>query len=224
MAQQDFAAKWLGLEKGPDGEYVLTAKSVITSIGGKWGLVESAIPPMSFSLSYGAYKNVYLSVGLALSLTLLVAVGQVIRKRPVMNALASFLGVGLAAWLATSGGSSGASARDFFLKDFAVNGVWIVGLLVSVVVGRPAFGFLAHALSDVPDDWRSVRKIRAKMSLMTLFWVVLFATRLLVQLPLYLANDVVMLGYVKTALGLPFFALWITLSWLIVSKPSKLRG
>jgi hypothetical protein len=224
VAQQDFAAKWLGLEKGSDGEYILTAKSVITSIGGKWGLVESAIPPMSFSLSYGAYKDVYLSVGVALSLTLLVAIGQIIRKRPIMNALASFFGVGIAAWLATSGGANGASARDFFLKDFAVNGVWIAGLIVSVVIGRPAFGYLAHALSDVPDDWRSIPKVRAQMSLMTLFWVVLFATRLLVQLPIYLANDVVMLGYVKTALGLPFFALWITLSWLIVSKPSKQRG
>lgn len=224
MSQQDFAAKWLGLEKDSEGEYVLTAKSVITSIGGKWGLLESAIPPMSFSLSYGAFKNVYLSVGIALSLTLLVAIGQIIRKRPVMNALASFLGVGLAAWLATSGGANGASARDFFLKDFAVNGLWIIGLLVSIAVGRPAFGFLAHALSDVPDDWRSVARIRFRMSLMTLFWVVLFATRLLVQLPLYLANDVVMLGYVKTALGLPFFALWITLSWLFVTKPSKRRG
>lgn len=224
MANQDFAAKWLGLAKGADGEYVLTAKSVITSIGGKWGLVESAIPPMSFSLSYGAYKNVYLSVGIALSLTLLVAIGQVIRKRPIMNAIASFLGVGLAAWLATNGGAGGASARDFFLKDFAVNGLWIIGLLVSIAVGRPAFGYLAHALSDVPDDWQRVRRIRFKMTLMTFFWVVLFATRLSVQLPLYLANDVVMLGYVKTALGLPFFGLWITLSWLFTSKPSKSRG
>jgi hypothetical protein len=223
VAEQDFAAKWLGLAKDPNGEYVLTAKSLITSIGGKWGLVESAIPPMSFSLSFGAYKNVYLSVGLALSLTLLVAIGQVIRKRPIMNAFASFLGVGLAAWLATNGGADGASARDFFLKDFAVNGVWIVGLLVSVAIGRPAFGYLAHALSDVPDNWRTVKTVRAKMSLMTVFWVVLFATRLLVELPLYLANDVVMLGYVKTALGLPFFALWITLSWLITAKPAKAR-
>ena len=223
MAEQDFAAKWLGLAKDASGEYVLTAKSVINSIGGKWGLVESAIPPMSFSLSFGVYKNVYLSVGLALSLTLLVAIGQIIRKRPIMNAFASFLGVGLAAWLATNGGADGASARDFFLKDFAVNGVWIVGLLVSIAIGRPAFGYLAHALSDVPDNWRTVKFIRAKMSLMTLFWVILFSTRLLVELPLYLANDVVMLGYVKTALGLPFFALWITLSWLFTSKPSKAR-
>jgi hypothetical protein len=223
VAEQDFAAKWLGLGKDPNGEYVLTAKSLITSIGGKWGLVESAIPPMSFSLSFGAYKNVYLSVGIALSLTLLVAIGQVIRKRPIMNAFASFLGVGLAAWLATNGGADGASARDFFLKDFAVNGVWILGLLVSIAIGRPAFGYLAHALSDVPDNWRTVKTVRAKMSLMTVFWVVLFATRLLVELPLYLANDVVMLGYVKTALGLPFFALWITLSWLFTAKPAKAR-
>jgi len=223
VAEQDFAARWLGLAKNEEGEFVLTAKSLITSIGGKWGLIESAIPPMSFSLSYGAYKNVYLSVGLALSLTVLVAVGQIIRKRPIMNALTSFFGVVLAAWLATSGGADGSSARDFFLKDFLVNGIWILGLLVSVAVKRPAFGFLAHALSDIPDEWRQDRAIRRKMSWMTLFWVVLFSTRLLVQLPLYLANDVVMLGYAKTALGLPFFGLWIALSWLLTSKRTEAR-
>ncbi len=224
MANQDFAARWLGLEKNDEGEFVLTAKSLISSIGGKWGLIESAIPPMSFSLSYGAFNDVYLSVTIALSLTLLVAVGQILRKRPIMNALASFLGVGLAAWLAVNGGSDGATARDFFLKDFVVNGIWIIGLLVSIAIRRPAFGFLANALSDVPDDWRDKPSIRNRMSVMTLFWVVLFATRLLVQLPLYVANDVVMLGYVKTLLGLPFFGLWVALSWLFTTKPARTRG
>jgi hypothetical protein len=214
--QQDFASRWLGLEKDATGQFVLTVKSLIRSVGGKWGLIESAIPPMSFSISFGAFKSVYLSAALAVGLTVLVAIGQVIRKRPVMNALASLLGIGLAAYLALSGGKSGATARDFFLKDFAVNGVWIAGLLLSIVITRPAFGYLLHALGDLDDDWRSSKKTVRKMGLLTAFWVVLFATRLLVELPLYLANNVVALGYVKTLLGLPFFGLWILLSWVLL--------
>jgi hypothetical protein len=221
VVEQDFAARWLGLQKNAEGELVLTVKSLITSIGGKWGLIESAIPPMSFSISYGAYKSVYLSAGIAVGLTVLVVIGQVMRKRPVMNALASLVGIGLAAYLALSGGQSGSTARDFFLKDFAVNGIWVVGLLVSVVVRRPGFGYLAHALGDVPDNWQTSKKIRNKMTLMTVFWSVLFATRLFVELPLYLANNVVALGYVKTAFGLPFFGLWIFLSWLLLRRSSS---
>jgi hypothetical protein len=56
---------------------------------------------------------------------------------------------------------------------------------------------------------------------MTVFWSVLFATRLFVELPLYLANNVVALGYVKTAFGLPFFGLWIFLSWLLLRRSSS---
>lgn len=218
MEQKDFAARWLGLEKNAEGEFVLTVKSLISSIGGKWGLVESAIPPMSFSISFGAFKSVYLSASIAIGLTVLVIIGQVMRKRPIMNAIASLLGIGLAAYLALSGGQSGSTARDFFVKDFAVNGIWVSGLILSILVGRPGFGYLSHALGDLPDDWRLHKKVRFRMSLMTLFWAALFATRLLVELPLYLANNVVALGFVKTAFGLPFFALWILLSWLLLGR------
>ncbi len=218
MAQQEFAARWLGLERDSSGEFVLTVRSLIKSIGGKWGLIESAIPPMSFSISYGAFKSVYLSAAIAVGLTVLVIVGQVIRKRPIMNAIASLLGIGLAAYLALSGGKSGATARDFFLKDFAVNGVWVAGLLISILVGRPGFGYLLHALGDLEDDWRRSKKIILRMSLMTAFWATLFATRLFVELPLYLTNNVVALGYVKTLFGLPFFGLWILLSWLLLRR------
>ena len=216
MEQKDFAAKWLGLEKNEAGEFVLTVKSLITSIGGKWGLIESAIPPMSFSISYGALKSVYLSAAIAVGLTILVIIGQILRKRPIMNAIASLFGIGLAAYLALSGGKSGASARDFFLKDFAVNGFWVAGLIGCVLVGRPAFGYLLHALGDVSDEWRKSKKTVLRMSLMTLFWAALFATRLFVELPLYLTNNVVALGYVKTLFGLPFFGLWIVLSWVLL--------
>ena len=49
-------------------------------------------------------------------------------------------------------------------------------------------------------------------------WAALFGLRLLVQLPLYLAGTVVVLGVVKTAMGLPLFGIGLWLTWLLVRR------
>ena len=46
----------------------------------------------------------------------------------------------------------------------------------------------------------------------------LFALRLVVQLPLYLAGAVVALGVARTAMGLPLFALGVWLTWRLVRR------
>ncbi len=223
MADQDFAGRWLGLTKDEHGEFVLTARSLVTAIGGGWGLIESAIPPMSFSLSFGAFKNVFLSATLAVVLSIAVMIGQIMRKRPVLNAIASLLGIGIAAWMAVAGGVSGASARDFYLKDFLVNGLWLLGLTVSLLARRPAFGYLAEALSLVSTKWLENTRERRQMAGFTAFWLTPFLIRLLAELPLWLTNNVYALGFVKTALGLPLWGLWMLLTWLML-RPRKGRG
>ena len=47
-------------------------------------------------------------------------------------------------------------------------------------------------------------------------WVALFCARLVVQLPLYLAGEVVVLGVARTAMGIPLFALGLWLTWRMV--------
>ncbi len=54
-------------------------------------------------------------------------------------------------------------------------------------------------------------------------WVGLFVVRLAVQLPLYLAEELVALGVAKTAMGFPVFALAIWLSYLVMRKEIDLR-
>jgi hypothetical protein len=48
---------------------------------------------------------------------------------------------------------------------------------------------------------------------------VLFVVRLIVQLPLYIAGEVVALGVARTAMGLPLFALGLWLTWRLVRRP-----
>jgi len=51
-----------------------------------------------------------------------------------------------------------------------------------------------------------------------------FATRLAVQLPLYLAGAVVALGIARTAMGLPLFALGLWLTYLLVRRAPPAGG
>ena len=210
--------RWLGLTKGDDGEYVVTPASMLRSIGGVFGLIESAIPPVAFSVTFGIWTNAWLSAVVALSLALILGVVQVIRKKPVMNAIASVIGIAFAAFLATSGGNDAESAKNFFLPGLITNAVWATGLLLSAVLRRPAIGYLLSTFEAITTDWRADRRLLAASIRVTVFWSGLFIMRLAAQLPLYFANEAAWLGIVKSAIGLPAFALWIFLSWLMLKR------
>ena len=210
--------RWLGLTKGADGEYVVTPASMLRSIGGVFGLIESAIPPVAFSVTFGIWTNAWLSAVVALSLALILGVVQVIRKKPVMNAIASVIGIAFAAFLATSGDNDAESAKNFFLPGLITNAVWATGLLLSAVLRRPAIGYLLATFEAIAPDWRSDRRLLAVSTRVTVFWSGLFIMRLAAQLPLYFANEAAWLGIVKSAIGLPAFALWIFLSWLMLKR------
>jgi hypothetical protein len=210
--------RWLGLTKGDDGEYVVTPASMLRSIGGVFGLIESAIPPVAFSVTFGIWTNAWLSGVVALSLALILGVVQVIRKKPVMNAIASVIGIAFAAFLATSGGNDAESAKNFFLPGLITNAVWATGLLLSAAFRRPAIGYLLATFEAIAPDWRSDRRLLTLSTRVTVFWSGLFIMRLAAQLPLYFANEAAWLGIVKSAIGLPAFALWIFLSWLMLKR------
>jgi len=208
--------RWLGLSKGADGEYVVTPASLLRSIGGLFGLIESAIPPVAFSVTFGIWSNAALSAVVAIALAASLGVIQIVRKKPVMNAIASVIGIAFAAFLATSGGNDAESAKNFFLPGLITNAVWALGLLISALVRRPAIGYLLATFEAIPAGWRTDSILLRLTSRTTIFWAALFLLRLALQLPLYFANEAAWLGIVKSAIGLPVFALWIFLSWLLL--------
>lgn len=210
--------RWLGLTKGADGEYVVTPASMLRSIGGLFGLIESAIPPVAFSITFGIWSNAALSAMIAIALACILCLIQIARKKPVMNAIASVIGIAFAAFLATSGGNGAESAKNFFLPGLITNAVWALGLLVSALLRRPAIGYLLATFEAIPAGWRANRSLLRLTTLVTMFWSSLFLLRLAAQLPLYFANEAAWLGIVKSAIGLPAFALWIFLSWLMLKR------
>jgi hypothetical protein len=66
--------------------------------------------------------------------------------------------------------------------------------------------------------WRQVPEQRRAYTLATWFFAAVFAVRIAVQVPLYLAGQVAALGIAKLALGWPLFALAAWLSYRVISR------
>ena len=60
---------------------------------------------------------------------------------------------------------------------------------------------------------------RRAYTIVTVLWIGVFALRLIVQVPLYLADSVALLGTARLLMGIPFWALAIWVSYLIIATP-----
>jgi hypothetical protein len=205
------AAKY-GLRKTDDG-YQLDAKSLLASVGGVQGLVETTLPGFLYVLTFTITRDAVIAASVVGVAVLALTIRHFVLKRPWTQLVGSLVGVGLAIWLTLR---PGGQAGDFYLKDFWINAAYGSVLLLSVIVRFPLIGLLMGFLTNQGLSWRKDRRKVRFFDLVTLLWVGLFATRLIVEVPLYLAGDVVTLGFVKIVLGLPFYLTMIWVSWLLL--------
>lgn len=205
------AAKY-GLRKTDDG-YQLDAKSLLASVGGVQGLVETTLPGFLYVLTFTITRDAVIAASVVGVAVLALTIRHFVLKRPWTQLVGSLVGVGLAIWLTLR---PGGQAGDFYLKDFWINAAYGSVLLLSVIARFPLIGLLMGFLTNQGLSWRKDKRKVRFFDLVTLLWVGLFATRLIVEVPLYLAGDVVTLGFVKIVLGLPFYLTMIWVSWLLL--------
>jgi hypothetical protein len=94
-------------------------------------------------------------------------------------------------------------------------------LAVSCLVGHPLLGYGVGAATGDVTGWRSVPEQRRAYALATWFFVAVFALRIVVQLPLYLAGSVAALGTARLFMGWPLFALAAFLAFRVISTARR---
>lgn len=187
------------------------------ALGGPLGVLESTLPSAAYVAAYTiSGQDTTVSLVAALVLGGVLAVVRLARGQTLRFALSGLVGVALAAFVVARTGR----AEDFFLPGLLLNAAYAAGYAISILVRRPLIGVLVGALTGEGMAWRQDPDRLRAYSRATWVWVGLFVTRLAVQLPLYLAGAVVVLGAAKVAMGLPLFALGIWLSWLVL-RPSS---
>lgn len=212
--QPEINSEKYGVKKTEDG-YKVDAKSLLDSIGGVQGFIEATIPGLVYVLSFAIWQDLTVSIVSVSVAMLLLTIRHFVAKRPASALIGPIIGIALAIYLAQR---PEGQARDFYLPGFWTNAGYGGALLLSVLIRFPLIGLIVGFMTNQGLSWRKNRHKLRFFNLVTLLWVGLFAIRLMVQVPLYLANDIVSLGFTKIALGQPFFLLMIWVSWLLLRK------
>lgn len=197
--------------------------SIITAIGGPRGVVESMLPGVVFVAMFVITQNLQLTVGVSAALAVIQVIVRLLQRQSVMGALSGLIAVGICLiWAWRSG-----EARNYYMYGFITNAAYIVVLLISLAVRIPGLGFLIEFIRTLPTEhfrqwlnsWRSDKALVRAYTMITWLWIGVFALRLMIQVPLYLTNQVGWLGTTRLLMGIPFWALAIWVSYLLVATP-----
>lgn len=212
--------------------------NVASAVGGWRGVMESAAPTFVFVVVMAVRPSALVA---ALAASLAVSGAALAARLAQRQGLTQVLGgavlaLASAAWAWRSG-----EASNFYATGLLINAVWLAGCLLSLAVGRPLVGILMGLWraaaggsarpgggSDADDAVRSEdaaaraaehRRHRAATAVLA----AMFALRLAVEVPLYLAGaaGVGALGVARLVLGLPLFALTAWFIWLLVRDPAR---
>lgn len=190
---------------------VLAAEKLLSNaLGGKSGFIDSGLPTLIF-LSIWTFNGRELQPALvAAGITgILLAVLRLYQKKSLQQVFGGLVGLAISAYFANRSGE----AKDFFLPSILKNLGYGAVILLSIIFRHPIVGYIVGGLKGDLTGWRSDPSLLKFYSLITWWWVGLFAVRLIFQVPLFLTNQVQLLGTLNaTVLGFPIYlaVVWVT--------------
>jgi hypothetical protein len=195
---------------------------MLKSAGGVQGIAESILPGLVFLVAFTITRDLTVSLIGALAAAAVFTVVRLVQKRPLTQALAGVVGVGISAWLANSTGK----AEDFYVLGFLTNAAYIAGMVLSIVLKWPIAGLLFGFVRNEGLDWRKDPERLRVYKLGTWIVVAVLALRLVVQVPLYFMGEegLTALATTRLLMGAPLYILGLWVAWLVTKpapQPSK---
>ena len=206
-------AKSLGITY-TNGELELTKGSLTKSFGGWLGITESILPTIVFIFIYQITANVWMAVFVSGGLSLVALVRQLIVKTALTQAVVGVLSIGITIWLTLRDNN----ASDFFLQGLITNSLYLLVALISLVIRWPIVGVIVGFLIGEGFSWRKKPAHFKRFAAATAIYCSIYLVRLVIEVPMYLANNLAALGAAKLVLGIPLYAVALWLMWLVV-KP-----
>ncbi len=192
------------------------AKTLLSQLGGVSGIVYSSLPVLIFAL-ISTVAGLLAAVASALGVALLILLWRLLRRDSVQPAFAGFFGVGVCALIALVAGES----RGYFLLGIWTSLWWAVVFTVSVLIRRPAVGYLWSWTTKRDRSWRGLRRARFAFDVATLAWALVFAARFVVQRLLYEAHETGWLGVARLAMGWPLTAVAAIVTYLVIRTAQR---
>lgn len=197
----------------PEARPQTTDKDFFHALGGWGALLDIGLPWIAFLIVYGASDHdLKLALIVAVACGAAVAVLRLLRKQPLRNVAGGFIGVLISAWVANRTGN----AKDVYLPGFFFNLGYLALYSLTALFRWPLFGVLYGVITQTGMAWRRDPAVLKGFTRATLVFAGLFALRLVVQVPLYLADALNALGIAKVGMGLPLYALALWLAYAVL--------
>jgi hypothetical protein len=198
-----------------------------TVLGGRRGMLEAALPTISFTLTYVSTKELRLALGVSIALALSMLVVRLVQRSTVQFVFNAMVGIGVGIFFVWLGGRNGGTASQqalaYFLPGILYNAGYAVVMTVSILVRFPVVGAMVGAMADDPLAWRRDPQVLKLCTRLTWPLIVPCVARVAVQAPIYLsgraAEDadpyVAALGLAKVTMGWPLqlaslgFMVWL---------------
>lgn len=184
------------------------------SLGGVRGMVEAALPFVAFTITWVIVRQLSPALLAALGTAVVLAVIRLAQRQSLRYVLTAIVPTAIAAFVASRTGR----AEDVFLPGILYNGGLALLSLFTVAVRRPLVGFVIGAAVGEPTGWAQDRGLVKMTSKLTLVLAVPYTLRFVIQLPLFLAGQVVWLGVAKVVLGWPLLIAALAVIGLMLSK------
>ncbi len=182
------------------------------ALGGRRGIVESAVPTALFTICWIISHDLKLSLIISVVATVALLAVRVAQRSTVQFVLNSLFGIGIAAIFASRSGE----ARDVFLPGILYNGGYAVVFILSIIIGWPLLGFMIGSVTGDPTAWHADRGLVKLCSQLTWMMAAPCILRVVVQYPLWATDHVALLGTSKIALGWPLqIASFAAMAWLL---------
>jgi hypothetical protein len=171
---------------------------LVESIGGWRGLLDSGLPIVVF-VAANAVGGLTAAIWAAVACGVVLLTLRLVRKQSVQQAVSGFLGVALAAYIASRTGE----AKGFFLLGIWASFGYAALFLGSVLVRWPLVGVVWEYVDGVGGGWRRDLPLLRAYTWTTLVWVAVFLARGLVQRFLYEEDRTGWLAVARLTMGYP---------------------
>ncbi|MGE2836728.1 DUF3159 domain-containing protein [Mycobacterium sp. SMC-4] len=190
--------------------------AVLEQMGGVSGLIYSSLPVVVFVPVSSAF-GLLPAISAALGVATVILVWRLARRESTQPAISGFFAVGISALIAYLVGAS----KGYFLLGIWTSLFWAVVFAVSVVIRRPVVGYIWGWVNTADRDWREVAAAVRAFDLATLVWVLVFASRFVVQRHLYDADQTGWLGVARIAMGWPLTAVAALVTYLAIRAAKR---
>jgi len=196
----------------------LIRERLSSAMGGARGSFEAALPTVAFVAAWTWRHDVTVAVVASAVIVVILLIVRLATRQTPRYVLSAILATSIAAFFALRSGRPEAA----FLPGILTSAAYGAAALVSVVVRWPLVGFIVAAgdpkMAQDPTGWRRDRGLVAVCQRLTMVLVGLYAVRVLIMFPLYLAGQVTWLGVTKIALGWPAYLVALAIMGLMLVR------